>query len=249
MSNPMLQAKGLTKHFGGNKVFTDLNLSVATGEILGVIGPNGAGKTTLINVLSGQLAPTSGTVIFEGRDVSAATFQSRSLMGIVRTFQQTKVFKSASVAENLDRARLFSGRGRQNDDPVIAKLLKVAGLDGLMDQVSDTLPYGMQKMLGLMMAFIIAPSVLLLDEPAAGLEKSERHFIDAYVQAAVSDLGASVLLVEHDMDLVKRLCPRIVVLDGGRLIAEGETEEVLSRREVVEAYLGASESEEDAAHA
>ncbi|MGQ3672190.1 ABC transporter ATP-binding protein [Xanthobacter sp. TB0136] len=245
----MLEARAISKHFGGNKVFTDLSITLGRAEILGVIGPNGAGKTTLINVLSGQLPATSGAVLLNGAPVTGTSFQTRSHMGLVRTFQQTKTFRSASVAENLERARLFSRKAFMLDNPTIRGLLDHAGLSRRMEQISDTLPYGMQKMLGLMMAIVTTPKVLMLDEPAAGLERDERHFIDAYVGAAMREIGACVLLVEHDMDLVKRLCPRLCVLDGGRLIAEGATQEVLSRREVIEAYLGASDDEEIPAHA
>jgi branched-chain amino acid transport system ATP-binding protein len=241
---PILRAEAVTKHFGGNKVFTDISLALARNGVLGVIGPNGAGKTTLINVLSGQIPPTAGRILLGEQDVTALSFNRRATLGVVRTFQQTKTFQSGSVAENLRRARMFSGSRARWDEPPLRTLLGRAGLLDRLDQVSDTLPYGMQKMLGLIMALATGPKVLLLDEPAAGLERSERFFIDAYVEAAIRDLGASVLLVEHDMELVKRLCPAIAVLDGGRLIAEGAPDEVLARPDVIAAYLGASHGEE-----
>ncbi len=246
--SPVLQAVNVSKQFGGNKVFNDVSLSLGKTDILGVIGPNGAGKTTLINVVSGQIQPTAGRVILKGQDLAKTSFHGRAKLGLVRTFQQTKTFKSASVEENLRRAQLFSGKGVPLDTPFVRALLDRAGLLRRFDQVSDTLPYGMQKMLGLLMGFVTKPEILLLDEPAAGLEKDERFFIDDYVNAAVKEIGASVLLVEHDMELVKRICPRICVLDGGRMIAEGAPEEVLSRRDVIEAYLGTSD-EEELAHA
>lgn len=245
---PMLQVLNVSKHFGGNKVFNDVSLALEPGEVLGVIGPNGAGKTTLINVVSGQIAPTSGQVMFGGEDVNPKPMHQRSAMGLVRTFQQTKTFKTASVYDNLERAKLFSGRGIALETPYFAELLRDAGLLSRLDQLSDTLPYGMQKMLGLLMALITEPRVLLLDEPAAGLETEERHFIDRYVATAMTEMSCCVLLVEHDMELVKRLCPRICVLDGGSLIAEGPPDEVLARREVIEAYLGTA-GEEEVAHA
>lgn len=245
---PMLQVMNVSKQFGGNRVFNDVTLSLQPGEVLGVIGPNGAGKTTLINVVSGQIEPTSGRVLFGGRDMSGKLLHERSALGLVRTFQQTKTFKTASVYENLHRAKLFSGRGIALDTPYFTDLLRDAGLLERLDQVSDTLPYGMQKMLGLLMALVTEPRVLLLDEPAAGLETEERFFIDGYVKAAIEEMGCTVLLVEHDMELVKRLCPRICVLDGGSLIADGPPAEVLARKEVIEAYLGTS-AEEESAHA
>lgn len=247
-SNAALKVINVSKQFGGNKVFNEVSLTVKAGEVLGVIGPNGAGKTTLINVVSGQITPSSGKVLFDETDMTHYAFHERSLRGMVRTFQQTKTFQTASVHENLRRAQLFSGQGLALDTPCLVELLRYAGLLARLDQVSDTLPYGMQKMLGLLMALVACPRVLLLDEPAAGLEKEERYFIDRYVQTALTELGCSVLLVEHDMELVKRLCPRICVLDGGRLIADGPPSEVLSRQDVIDAYLGTS-GEEEHAHA
>ncbi|SHG77310.1 ABC transporter ATP-binding protein [Pollutimonas bauzanensis] len=247
-SAPVLRVDGVSKQFGGNRVFNNVTLSLNAGEVLGVIGPNGAGKTTLINVVSGQIAPTSGRILYGGRDINDKLFHTRSSMGLVRTFQQTKTFKTASVYENLHRAQLFSGRGISLDESYLTELLRTASLLGRLDQLSDTLPYGMQKMLGLLMAFVTDPRILLLDEPAAGLEKEERFFIDQYVQIAMREMGCCVLLVEHDMDLVKRLCPRVCVLDGGSLIADGPPAEVLARRDVIEAYLGTA-GEEEHAHA
>lgn len=247
-SGPILQVESVSKQFGGNKVFNNVSLSLNAGEVLGVIGPNGAGKTTLINVVSGQIAPTSGRIVFNGQDINDKMVHTRSSMGLVRSFQQTRTFKSASIYENLHRAQLFSGRGVSLDTPYLTELLRVAGLSGRMDQLSDSLPYGLQKMLGLMMALVTDPRVLLLDEPAAGLETAERFFIDQYVQVAQREMGCCVLLVEHDMDLVKRLCPRVCVLDGGVLIADGPPAEVLARRDVIDAYLGTT-SDEEQAHA
>ncbi|TDR93302.1 ABC transporter ATP-binding protein [Enterovirga rhinocerotis] len=240
----VLQADNVSKRFGGNTVFADVSLSLGDKEIVGVIGPNGAGKTTLINILSGQLEPTAGRVRLRGGDVTGVSLAKRAKLGVVRTFQQTKTFKSGTVEENLRRAQMFSGSNLRMDEPYVRALLDRAGLLARLDHLSDTLPYGMQKMLGLIMAILTKPGVLLLDEPAAGLERSERFFIDDYVAAVVRELGASVLLVEHDMELVKRLCPRIAVLDGGRLIAEGPPAEVLSRRDVIEAYLGTADEED-----
>lgn len=245
-SVPILHVDQVSKQFGGNRVFRDVSLSLDAAEVLGVIGPNGAGKTTLINVVSGQIAPTSGRIVYGGRDITDQLFHARSAQGLVRSFQQTKTFKTASVYENLHRAQLFSGRGISLDTPYLQDLLRTAGLRDRLDHLSDSLPYGMQKMLGLLMAFVTEPRILLLDEPAAGLEKDERFFIDEYVRVAKEEMNCCVLLVEHDMDLVKRLCPRVCVLDGGALIADGPPAEVLARRDVIEAYLGATQEEDHA---
>ncbi len=237
-----LRVEHLCKRFGGLEVFGDISFELPPGSVLGVIGPNGAGKTTLINVICGMLAPTSGRVMLGDKDVSGMPFHALSRQGVVRSFQQTNTFRSETVRENLLRAIQFSGSGATAWDE-IQDLLAEFELAGIADERSDNLPYGSQKMLGLLMAYLTRPAVLLLDEPAAGLERSERPRIDRLVQAAQSRIGCSVLIVEHDMELIKRLCPASIVLDGGRVLASGPPSEVLTRRDVIDAYVGASEED------
>jgi len=238
-----LRVEKISKRFGGLKVFDDINLTLAPGDILGVIGPNGAGKTTLINIICGKLAPTHGRIFLGGEEVTAKPFHSLSRMGVVRSFQQTNTFRTATVRENLARAVRFSG-GSADVWRRLDELLARFGLAERQDEQSDKLPYGQQKMLGLLLAYSTSPKVLLLDEPAAGLEGRERTRVDDFVQHARADLGCSVLIVEHDMDLIRRLCPRIIVLDAGRSLAEGPPAEVLSRRDVIDAYVGAIDEED-----
>jgi branched-chain amino acid transport system ATP-binding protein len=235
-----LQVEAITKRFGGLRVFEGLSFEVSAGEVLGVIGPNGAGKTTLINVMSGMLAPTSGRILLGGKDIAGMRFYNVARLGVARSFQQTNTFKSGTVEENLFRARRFS-TSRIHADLRIDGLLEEFGLAQHLNEPSDKLPYGLQKMLGLVMVLASRPRFLLLDEPAAGLEARERIQVDRFIEHARNVLGCGVLIVEHDMDMVKRLCPRIVVLEAGRLLAEGTPSEVLSRRDVIEAYLGVSE--------
>ncbi len=233
-----LQVEALSKSFGGLRVFADIDFTVESGGLLGVIGPNGAGKTTLINVVTGRQMPTSGRVLLDGRDVSGQPAHAMSRLGVTRSFQQTNTFKSVSVRENIVRAIRFGGRGVPAG---LETLLGEFKLSDRLDEQSDKLPYGLQKMLGLVMAYATAPSVLLLDEPAAGLEHAERHQIDAFVTHVRAAGRCSVLIVEHDMDLIRRLCPRILVLDAGVLLADGSPAEVLARPDVIAAYLGDTE--------
>ena len=242
VSEGELHVDKLSKRFGGLKVFEDLSLRLAPGDILGVIGPNGAGKTTLINVICGILAPSAGRVFLGGHDVSAKPFHTMSRMGLVRSFQQTNTFRIATVRENLSRAIRFSGSAASWTR--LEGLLERFELSGRLDEQSDKLPYGLQKMLGLLLAYATTPKVLLLDEPAAGLEGRERTRVDDFVHHAQKDLGCSILIVEHDMDLIRRLCPRIMVLDAGRVLAEGPPGEVLARRDVIDAYVGAIDEED-----
>ena len=235
-----LRVENVTKRLGGLKVFENLSFTLAPGDILGVIGPNGAGKTTLINVICGKLAPTSGRIVLGGRDVTGKPVHTLSRMGLVRSFQQTNTFRPASVRENISRAIRFSGGSDESWDR-IEELLRRFELSLRLDDQSDKLPYGLQKMLGLLLAYVTSPRVLLLDEPAAGLEGRERTRVDDFVQHARSTLGCGVLIVEHDMDLIRRLCPCIMVLDAGRIIAEGAPADVLSRKDVIDAYVGATD--------
>jgi ABC-type branched-subunit amino acid transport system ATPase component len=232
-----LRVEGLAKRFGGLRVFQDLTFNLPESGLLGVIGPNGAGKTTLINVISGRQAASAGRVILDGCDITNRPAHAVSRLGLARSFQQTNTFKSVSVAENIARAIRFGGRGAP---PGLHQMLADFGLTPRMHEISDKLPYGLQKMLGLVMAFAGGPKVLLLDEPAAGLERSERQQVDIFVRH-VRQAGTSVLIVEHDMDLIRRLCPRILVLDAGVLLADGPPGEVLSRPDVIAAYLGETE--------
>ncbi|MBE0624043.1 MAG: ABC transporter ATP-binding protein [Burkholderiales bacterium] len=240
-----LRVDKISMRFGGLKVFDDISLKLAPRDILGVIGPNGAGKTTLINVICGKLKPAAGQVFLGGHDISGIPTHTLSRMGLVRSFQQTNTFRTATVRENLSRAIRFSAGSAESWRRMDDLLVRFELLHRL-DEQSDKLPYGLQKMLGLLLAYATTPKVLLLDEPAAGLEGRERVRVDDFVRHAQQDLGCAILIVEHDMDLIRRLCPRIMVLDAGRLLAEGPPEEVLSRREVIDAYVGAIEEEEEA---
>jgi branched-chain amino acid transport system ATP-binding protein len=238
----LLEVAAISKRFGGLHVFTDISFVIPPGEVLGVIGPNGAGKTTLINVICGMLPPTAGRVLIDGSSVTGKPLHVLSRMGIVRSFQQTNTFRAATVRENISRAVRFSGGG-QKAWSAIAPLVDEFELTPKLDEQSDKLPYGLQKMLGLVLAYAVRPKVLLLDEPAAGLERRERLRIDALVRHARAELGCGILIVEHDMDLVRRLCPKILVLDSGRVLAEGAPAEVLARKDVIDAYLGTADEE------
>jgi branched-chain amino acid transport system ATP-binding protein len=240
-----LRVERLGKRFGGLRVFQDLTFRLAPGDVLGVIGPNGAGKTTLINVICGQLPASGGRIFLGARDITGLPPHAVAGLGLVRSFQQTNIFRLATVRENVARAIRFSRVGAERWAQ-IEPLLREFELFARLDEKSDALPYGLQKTLGLLMAYATGPRVLLLDEPAAGLERGERERVDRFVRHACHAGGCSVLIVEHDMDLIRRLCPRILVLNDGTLLAEGPPAAVLSRPDVIEAYLGAEDGAADA---
>ena len=243
-----LYAERMSKSFGGLKVFHDVSFTLQPGGLLGVIGPNGAGKTTMINIISGRLAPSSGQVRLGETRIDGRAVYDNAGRGLVRSFQQTATFSGHSVSDNLRSAVRFARRDLSVLER-LAPLLEQFGLVENWNRHAEVLPYGLQKMLGLTMALATQPRILLLDEPAAGLEKSERSNIDAYVGFAQREFGCGVLLVEHDMELIRRLCPEVIVLDGGRLIATGSPDEVLNRKDVIDAYLGGGDEEDgDAEH-
>ncbi len=242
MMHPTMKVIGLTKHFGGVKVFENLSFDLNKNEILGVVGPNGAGKTTLINVLCGAIAANSGEIWLEGKQVNGSLLHEMSKLGVLRSFQQANTFGVKTVRENLLYAMTFSGQDL-NPDQTAIDLLSQFDLLPRLDEQSNKLAYGLQKVLGMMMIFLARPRVLLLDEPAAGLEINERPRIDAFIAAAQRAYSTSVLVVEHDMALIRRLCSRMIVLDAGQLIAIGEPQDVLSRKEVLNAYIGETEDQ------
>ena len=240
--HPTMKVIGLTKHFGGVRVFENLSFDLNKSEILGVVGPNGAGKTTLINVLCGAIAANAGEIWLEGKRVNGSLLHEMSKLGVLRSFQQANTFGVKTVRENLLYAMTFSGQDL-NPDQTAIDLLSQFDLLSRLDEQSNKLAYGLQKVLGMMMIFLARPRVLLLDEPAAGLEASERPRIDSFIAAAQRAYSTSVLIVEHDMTLIRRLCSRMIVLDAGQLIAIGEPQDVLSRKEVLSAYIGETEDQ------
>ena len=247
----ILEVERLSRRFGGLAAVEDLSFAVEPGEIRGLIGPNGAGKTTTFNVISGFNAPSSGRVLFEGRDVSGLRTSRIAALGLVRTFQQTTLFQELPVVDNVlvgchrqvrrSPWAILLGRGREREAAARATALEALeffGLAGRRDELASNLPHGLQRALGLAVALMAQPKVLLLDEPFTGMNPEETRHMMGLIRK-VRARGITLLLVEHDMQAVMGLCDRITVLNFGRLLAEGAPGEIRSHREVIEAYLGA----------
>lgn len=238
-SRDVLEVVAVSKSFGGVVAVADISFALAPGQVMGVIGPNGAGKTTLVNVIAGRQRPNSGRISIGGIDTTGKASHVVSRAGLARSFQQANVFGAVSVGANLEWAERFS-RGHLPEIST-SELIEISGLSDVLAVSAGDLPYGKQKALGVALALACRPLVVLLDEPAAGLETSERFVIDHMVRY-VSGLGCAVLIVEHDMDLIRRTCPDSIVLDSGRVLAVGPTGETLSRPDVVAAYLGVEDA-------
>lgn len=251
----LLTATALTKRFDGLVANNAIDLEVPQGSLFAVIGPNGAGKTTFFNMVSGFLSSTSGKIELDGRDVTRVPQHEIAGMGLVRTFQLVQLFNGMSVAENVEVGCHLATRGgvaasllrpawfRRQEIEVrerALELLDFVGLSAQADLDAELLPYGQQRLLEVARALAAKPKLLLLDEPAAGLNTQETEGLAKIIQK-INSQGTTVLLIEHDVALVTRIAHRIAVLDFGRKIAEGTPEEIKAHPEVIAAYLGVEE--------
>ena len=241
----LLDVRDVEVRFGGVHALQGVDLDVPTGSVTGLIGPNGAGKTTLFNVVCGLQPPTRGGVEFDERDITKLRAFRRARLGIGRTFQRLEVFGSLSVRDNLRvAAEVRDGWGAPdgpNPDEIAAEVLRRVRLERVADARTDALPTGILRIVELGRALAARPRLLLLDEPSSGLADAESELL-ADIMLEQADEGLAVLLVEHDVDLVMRVCSTIHVLDFGRIIARGNPEEIRSDERVKAAYLGTGET-------
>lgn len=236
----MLVVEGLTKDFAGLRALNGVGLRFGPGEILGLIGPNGSGKTTLVNVVTGLLSPTAGRILVDDVDVAGRPAHVIARAGVARTFQSVKLFRSLTVMENVEVGALSAGRSRGEASRTAADLLEWLGLASLRDSLAGALPYGLERMVEIARALATGCRYLLLDEPAAGLNEGETDaLLDRLVEIPrTADRG--LLVIDHDMRLIMRLCHRIHVLAHGQTIAEGTADQIQGDAAVIEAYLGTS---------
>jgi branched-chain amino acid transport system ATP-binding protein len=248
----LLELRKLTKHFGGVLAVNGLDLTIDSGEIVGLIGPNGAGKTTVFNLISGVLPPSGGRVLFRGEDVTGLKPHGIAERGLVRTFQQTMLVSEMTVLQNillgfhltsvrrLWRAILDTPSTKASERRLLEKANELAefmGLGGVRRVLAKNLPHGHQRSLGIAMALAAGPDLIMLDEPVAGMNPLETAQTMERI-GGIRDRGTTVLLVEHDMKMVMGVCERLCVLNFGMKIAEGRPDEIRSNTQVIEAYLG-----------
>ncbi|RID93042.1 ABC transporter ATP-binding protein [Gemmobacter lutimaris] len=236
MASMILQAEGLKRHFGGLKAVDGVDLALNAGEIHALIGPNGAGKTTLVSLLSGRQVPDAGTIRFDGADITRLPAHERVRRGIGYTFQITAIYAGLSVFDNL---ALAVQRGHPRDlSGAVTEAAARVGLEALLPQIAGTLSYGHQRLLEIGMGLALHPRLLILDEPTQGFAAGEIEGFMALVRGLVP--ATTVLLIEHNMDVVMALAERITVLDQGRVLASGLPAEIRANRAVQDAYLGGS---------
>jgi len=244
----VLEVRNLTKRFGNLVAVSDVSLSVPKGELRAVIGPNGAGKTTFFNLISGFFPPTSGSITFDSRDITALPTHQRVTLGMARTFQVTEIFPELSVFENVRigtevaggyRLRPWIGRAEKAEvHRQVDKTLKLVGLEAKSGRLVGELAHGDQRAAEIAMALALRPHLLLLDEPTAGMGDQETHDIAQLIRRLHRDNNFTIVLIEHDMSVVFHLADRISVLDQGKLLAEGTPREIAANETVQAAYLG-----------
>ena len=249
----MLEVKNLCIQFGGLKAVDNFNLTINKGQLYGLIGPNGAGKTTVFNMLTGVYKPTSGSIILDGLNITGKHPAQINKDGIARTFQNIRLFKEMSVLDNvkvgLHNQKKYSTiegilrlpryfKEEKEMDERATELLKVFELDGEKEQLASNLPYGKQRKLEIARALATNPKLLLLDEPAAGMNPNETAELMNTMRFVRDNFDMTILLIEHDMKLVSGICEKVTVLNFGQELAKGETAEVLNDPRVITAYLG-----------
>lgn len=249
----MLDVKNLSISFGGLKAVDDFSITIEKGQLYGLIGPNGAGKTTIFNLLTGVYKPDGGRILLDGKDITGHKAIQINQAGIARTFQNIRLFKELSVLDNVKvglhnhhKYSTLSGilrlpsyyKVEKEMDERAMELLKVFDLDKEFDYKASNLPYGKQRKLEIARALATEPKLLLLDEPAAGMNPNETAELMKTIRFVRAHFDMTVLLIEHDMKLVSGICERLTVLNFGHMLAEGPTSEVLSNPEVIKAYLG-----------
>ena len=249
----LLETDGLTKQFGGLTAVDEVSFAVDSGETRAVIGPNGAGKSTLINCITGMLEPTAGSVFFDGEDITGMDPHVAVQTGISKSFQTASIFPDMTVKENVEIAALAAEHGsfqlnflrkRESFEEVhriSERMLEAVELLGRREETAGSLPYGDKRRLEIAIALASEPEMLFMDEPTAGMSPEETNSTVDLIEELQEDLGLTILIVEHDMEIIFRIADRILVLNRGRAIADGSPEAVRGDAEVQEAYLGGVE--------
>lgn len=233
----MLELKGVSKTFGGVKAVQDVTMSVASGEVRGLIGPNGAGKSTLINLISGLLVHSTGAMFLDGAPLDALSVQRRARQGISRTFQNLRVFSSLTVQQNIDVAG-YSGAAGDRGGELLREAIERFDLADKLNERAGSLAYGQLRRLEIVRALALSPRMLMLDEPAAGMNERETEALGRALRWVRDQSECAILVIDHDLKFIMVLSERVTVMNMGKVIAEGTPKEVMENRQVIDAYLG-----------
>jgi branched-chain amino acid transport system ATP-binding protein len=250
----ILEARNVSLRFGGVRALTDVSFQVSSGELFSIIGPNGAGKTSMLNCISGRYSPTDGAIIYRGRDVTRLKPNARAELGIGRTFQNLALFGHMTVLDNIMVGRhhllknnfltgaLYWVGGAQKEELAhrreVEDIIDFLEIQAVRDAVAGTLPYGLRKRVELARAIALKPQLVLLDEPMAGMNLEEKEDMAGYIVDLNEELGMTVIMIEHDMGVVMDISHRVMVLDFGKMIAEGLPDDIRADEHVKRAYLG-----------
>lgn len=250
---PVLECDAIERSFGGLRALKGVSLKIAQGEIFGLVGPNGSGKTTMVNVVTGFYPPQAGRIRFHGRDITRMAPHRVARLGIARTFQNLALFRGMSVLDNILLGRhihmrpsalrtlfywLAAARDEVAHRKVVEEIVDFLQLQDVRDEPIESVPLGLQKRIELARALVAEPTFLILDEPMAGMNQEEKEYMARFILDTRDERGATVLLIEHHMDVVTSICDRMTVLSYGEKLAEGEPRAVVREQQVIDAYIG-----------
>ena len=234
----MLSLRNISKSFGGVKAVSDVSLEIDKGDVLGLIGPNGAGKSTLINLISGLLSPDNGAIYLSGKNITSRKSYERARLGLARTFQNLRIYPNLTVGQNIEVAEISSQYSERKETKNLDEIIHVFDLSDKADLASDELSYGHLRRLEIVRALALNPLVLLLDEPAAGMNENETQELSNSLRWVQENNSCAIIVIDHDLKFIMGVCDKITVMNMGEVIASGKPNEISNDARVKEAYIG-----------
>ena len=234
----MLKLDCISKNFGGVKAVSKVSLEIGEGDVLGLIGPNGAGKSTLINLITGLLTPDVGKIFLSNLDITSQKPYQRARLGLARTFQNLRIYPNLSVGQNIEVASISSNYSSRTMNFDLDKIIKIFDLDDKIDLASEELSYGHLRRLEIVRALALNPLVLLLDEPAAGMNENETKELSNSLKWVQNNIACAIIVIDHDLKFIMGVCDKITVMNMGEVIASGKPNEISNNKRVKEAYIG-----------
>ena len=234
----MLKLDRISKNFGGVKAVSQVSLEIGEGDVLGLIGPNGAGKSTLINLITGLLTPDVGKIFLSNLDITSQKPYQRARLGLARTFQNLRIYPNLSVGQNIEVASISSNYSSRTMNFDLDKIINIFDLEDKIDLVSEELSYGHLRRLEIVRALALNPLVLLLDEPAAGMNENETKELSNSLKWVQNNIACAIIVIDHDLKFIMEVCDKITVMNMGEVIATGKPNEISNNKRVKEAYIG-----------